>query len=34
VFLIADENDWPKVLYEKMGFETVGRRIQLLKTNQ
>ena len=33
VFLIADENDWPKVLYEKMGFETVGRRIQLLKTN-
>ena len=33
VFLIADENDWPKALYEKMGFETVGRRIQLLKTN-
>ena len=33
IFLIADENDWPKVLYEKMGFETVGRRIQLLKTN-
>jgi ribosomal protein S18 acetylase RimI-like enzyme len=33
VFLIADENDWPKALYERMGFETVGRRIQLLKTN-
>lgn len=33
VFLVADENDWPKALYERMGFETVGRRIQLLKTN-
>jgi ribosomal protein S18 acetylase RimI-like enzyme len=33
VFLMADENDWPKVLYERMGFEIVGRRIQLLKTN-
>ena len=33
LFLIADENDWPKVLYEQMGFETVGRRFQLLKTN-
>ena len=33
VFLIADENDWPKVLYERMGFETVGRRITALKTN-
>lgn len=33
LFLVADENDWPKVLYEKMGFESVGRRFQLLKTN-
>jgi ribosomal protein S18 acetylase RimI-like enzyme len=33
IFLVADENDWPKVLYEKMGFETVGRRYQMLKTN-
>lgn len=33
IFLTADENDWPKALYERMGFETVGRRYSLLKTN-
>jgi ribosomal protein S18 acetylase RimI-like enzyme len=31
VFLIADENDWPKVLYERLGFETVGRRHSILR---
>jgi ribosomal protein S18 acetylase RimI-like enzyme len=25
VFLTADEDDWPKALYERLGFETVGR---------
>jgi ribosomal protein S18 acetylase RimI-like enzyme len=25
-FLWADEDDWPKVLYRKLGFEVVGRR--------
>ena len=24
-FLLAEENDWPKELYRKLGFETVGR---------
>lgn len=25
VFLVADEDDWPKTLYEKLGFVRVGR---------
>ncbi|HEY3019034.1 MAG TPA: GNAT family N-acetyltransferase [Solirubrobacteraceae bacterium] len=25
-FLWADENDWPKTLYAKLGFDVVGRR--------
>ena len=25
-FLCADENDWPKTLYAKLGFDVVGRR--------
>ena len=33
VFLVADENDWPKVLYERLGFEAVGRKFTALKTN-
>ena len=32
VFLIADENDWPKKFYERLGFETVGRMYTFLKT--
>jgi ribosomal protein S18 acetylase RimI-like enzyme len=31
IFLIADENDWPKRFYEKLGFETVGRKYTLLR---
>jgi ribosomal protein S18 acetylase RimI-like enzyme len=31
VFLVADENDWPKALYERLGFETVGRDYTVLK---
>jgi ribosomal protein S18 acetylase RimI-like enzyme len=26
VFLIADADDWPQELYERLGFETIGRR--------
>lgn len=33
VFLLADEEDWPKVLYEKMGFEPVGYIYEFLKTD-
>lgn len=33
VFLVADENDRPRQLYEGMGFVPVGRRFALLKTN-
>jgi GNAT superfamily N-acetyltransferase len=25
IFLVADEGDWPKHLYERLGFRTVGR---------
>ncbi|HWL65014.1 MAG TPA: GNAT family N-acetyltransferase [Actinomycetota bacterium] len=33
IFLIADEADWPKELYRKIGFETVGCFYYFLKTN-
>jgi ribosomal protein S18 acetylase RimI-like enzyme len=31
VFLIADDADWPKVLYAKLGFDPVGRFWQFTK---
>jgi ribosomal protein S18 acetylase RimI-like enzyme len=31
-FLVADADDWPRQLYEKLGFETVGRYARFLKT--
>jgi len=30
VFLVADDYDWPKNLYRKMGFESFGRTYQFL----
>jgi ribosomal protein S18 acetylase RimI-like enzyme len=30
-FLVADAEDWPQRLYEKLGFETVGRYARFLK---
>src|SRR5205823_1549293 len=30
-FLVADADDWPQRLYEKLGFETVGRYVRFLK---
>jgi len=30
-FLVADAFDWPQKLYEKLGFETVGRYARFLK---
>jgi GNAT superfamily N-acetyltransferase len=33
VFLIADEDDWPKLLYAKLGFEPVGTQIYFVKVN-
>jgi ribosomal protein S18 acetylase RimI-like enzyme len=32
VFLIAEDNDWPKELYGRMGFEPLGRSYEFLKT--
>jgi ribosomal protein S18 acetylase RimI-like enzyme len=32
VFLVADAEDWPKDLYTKLGFETVGPKLALLFT--
>ncbi|MGH2695267.1 MAG: GNAT family N-acetyltransferase [Actinomycetota bacterium] len=32
VFLVADDYDWPKNLYRKMGFEALGRTYQFLLT--
>jgi ribosomal protein S18 acetylase RimI-like enzyme len=31
-FLVADADDWPQRLYEKLGFETVGRYARFLKS--
>jgi hypothetical protein len=31
VFLIADDADWPKDLYRKLGFDPVGRFWQFTK---
>jgi ribosomal protein S18 acetylase RimI-like enzyme len=30
-FLVADADDWPRRLYEKLGFETTGRYARFLK---
>ncbi len=30
IFLVADDEDWPKQLYEKLGFEAVGRTYHFL----
>jgi predicted GNAT family acetyltransferase len=30
-FLVADADDWPHRLYERLGFETVGRYERFLK---
>lgn len=29
VFLVAEEDDWPKALYQRLGFEIVGRSTEL-----
>jgi predicted GNAT family acetyltransferase len=31
VFLVADEDDWPKELYRRLGFEDAGRVYELLR---
>jgi predicted GNAT family acetyltransferase len=31
-FLVADADDWPQRLYERLGFETIGRYGRFLKT--
>ena len=32
VFLVADEADWPMRWYERLGFEAIGRRYELIRT--
>jgi ribosomal protein S18 acetylase RimI-like enzyme len=31
-FLVADESDWPREWYARLGFEQIGRRYELLRT--
>jgi ribosomal protein S18 acetylase RimI-like enzyme len=31
VFIVADEGDWPKELYERLGFDRIGRVWQFLR---
>jgi len=33
VFLVADDEDWPKNLYARMGFEPLGRFYDFLKAS-
>ena len=30
VFLVADDEDWPKELYRKLGFDDLGRVYEFL----
>jgi predicted GNAT family acetyltransferase len=32
VFLVADDEDWPKDLYARLGFETIGHTWSFLRT--
>jgi GNAT superfamily N-acetyltransferase len=32
VFIVTDENDWPKELYRRLGFDPIGRTTDLLLT--
>ena len=34
VFIMADEDDWPKELYRRLGFEEIGRVWELLRKPQ
>jgi ribosomal protein S18 acetylase RimI-like enzyme len=31
IFLVADDEDWPKELYERLGFETVGLSYKFIR---
>ncbi len=31
-FLVADEDDWPKELYERLGYETIGGRYEFTRS--
>jgi ribosomal protein S18 acetylase RimI-like enzyme len=32
IFLVADEDDWPKELYKRLGFDTIGRLTKFFLT--
>ena len=34
VFLVADEEDWPKLLYERLGFDVVGRYLKIFTSGR
>ena len=31
VFLVADDEDWPKELYARLGFDTIGRQYKFMR---
>jgi hypothetical protein len=31
-FLVADDEDWPKELYARLGFEPIGRRYEFTRS--
>ena len=31
VFIVADEDDWPQRLYERLGFDRIGRTWQFIR---
>ena len=30
-FLVADDDDWPKEMYARVGFEGIGRRFEFTR---
>jgi ribosomal protein S18 acetylase RimI-like enzyme len=34
VFLVADEEDWPKQLYQRLGFDVVGRYLKIFTSGR
>jgi spore maturation protein CgeE len=31
VFLVSDEDDWPKALYRRLGFDDLGRYVKFIR---
>jgi hypothetical protein len=32
IFIVADDDDWPKQLYERLGFDRIGLDVAFLRS--